>query len=69
MLLTLFLLKFSLKNRKKDDKKQEEKDKKPEEKKKLGKMDEIGDDLDFVNDIPMKKVCKVSFLFSFIFLF
>lgn len=45
-----------MKNRKKDDKKQEEKDKKAEEKKKPIKMDDLGDELDFENDISMRKV-------------
>lgn len=60
MYFTLLLfVQFSLKNRKKDDKKQEEKDKKVEEKKKSGKMDDLGDDLDFVSDTPLRKVNEI----------
>lgn len=53
-----------MKNRKKDDKKQEEKDKKVEEKKKPIKMDDLGDELDFENDISVRKVCY--FLLQFL---
>lgn len=52
----LLFLQFSLKSRKKDDKKTEDKDKTHEDKRKNGKMDDLGDDLDF-NDTPVRRVC------------